>query len=55
MKTYYIYNQDTDKYIGELKADSILDAELKAWDTFNHTVGADDVYALTTAPEEAFA
>lgn len=52
MKIYYIYNQYTDEYIGELKANSILDAELKSWEVFG--IGADDVYALSTAPNEAF-
>ena len=50
MKTYYIYNQNTDEFIGELKANSVIDTELKAWDVFGHTVGASEVYALTTAP-----
>ena len=53
MKTYYIYNQYTDEYIGELKANSILDAEIKTWETFG--IGTDDVYALSTAPNEALA
>lgn len=53
MKTYYIYNQYTDEYIGELKASSILDAEIKTWEIFG--IGTDDVYALSTAPNEAFA
>lgn len=55
MKTYYIYNQNTDEFIGKLKASSIVDAELKSWDAFEHTVGASEVYALTTAPDESFA
>jgi len=53
MKTYYIYNQYSDEYIGELKADSILDAELKSFGIFG--IGGEDIYALTTAPGEAFA
>lgn len=53
MKTYYIYNQYTDEFIGELKADSILNAELKAYNAFG--IGGEDVYALTTKPNETFA
>lgn len=45
MTTYYIYNVYTDEYIGELKANSVLDAEFKAWDVFE--VCTDDVYAFT--------
>ncbi|MDE6232287.1 MAG: hypothetical protein K2M60_02930, partial [Lachnospiraceae bacterium] len=44
-KTYYIYNTYTDEYIGELKANSVLDAEFKAWDVFGTCT--DDVSAFT--------
>lgn len=53
MRTYYIYNQYTDEYIGEIKAKNILDAELSAWKVFG--VGGEDVYALSTAPDEELA
>lgn len=54
MKTYYIYNAEVDhtEYLGAVKANSITDAELKA----SKELGtACEVYALTTAPGEAWA
>lgn len=45
MKTYYIYNIYTDEYVGELKANSILEAEFKAWNEFG--VCTDDIHAFT--------
>lgn len=54
MKTYYIYNADVDytEYIGSVKAMSITDAEIKALKELNIDC---NVYALTTAPNEAWA
>jgi len=54
MRTYYIYNAEVDhtEYLGEVKANSIIDAELKASKELNTKC---EVYALTTAPKEAWA
>ena len=54
MKTYYIYNAEVDytEYIGKVEAYSITDAELKASKELGTSC---EVYALTTAPEEAWA
>ena len=54
MKTYYIYNAevDTTEYIGKVEANSITEAEIKAGKELNTTC---EVYALTTAPGEAWA
>ncbi len=35
MKTYYIYNYQTDEFLGEVKADSIIQAEIKASGIYN--------------------
>lgn len=45
MKNYTIYNMNTDEEIGEVKANSIVDAELKACAKYN--VGSLEIYALT--------
>ena len=47
MKTYYIYNIATDEFIGEVKADSINTAELKAIKALNITFNSDLVAAFT--------
>lgn len=55
MKTYYIYNADNYdeiEYIGKVEAMSITDAEIRAGRELNTTC---NVYALTTAPNEAWA
>ena len=52
MKTYYIYNEETNEYIGQVRAYSIDTAEIKALKAFNLEI---DVYALTTAPGETWA
>lgn len=54
MKTYYIYNAETDEteYLGSVQAYSITDAEIKASKELNTNC---EVYALTTAPGEAWA
>ena len=54
MKTYYIYNADVDhtEYIGEVKANSITEAEIKAGKELKTEC---NVYALTTAPNEPWA
>ena len=44
--TYYIYNAETDEYIGKLHACSIVDAELKSGKELGTCC---DVYALTCA------
>ncbi|MBP5710035.1 MAG: hypothetical protein J6W84_03555 [Bacteroidales bacterium] len=45
-KTYYIFDQQTDDFIGEVLAISIADAEYIACGTFlDH--GAFDMYALS--------
>lgn len=45
MKTYYIYNFQTDEFICEVRAWSIVDAEIRACKQLN--IGSDDVYAFT--------
>lgn len=45
MKTYNIYDMQTNELIGEVTANSILEAEYKACGIFN--TGANDIYALT--------
>ena len=54
MKTYYIYNADTEneEFLGTVIAGSITSAELKAGRELNTTCS---VYALTTAPGEPLA
>lgn len=54
MRTYYIYNADADttEYIGQVQANSIIDAEIKASAELNTDC---NVYALTTAPNEPWA
>lgn len=47
MKTFYIYNITTDEYIGEVKADSVLSAELKAIKELNITFNSDYVAAFS--------
>ena len=53
MKTYYIYNMGTDKYLGSIKAVSIVNAEIKF--SAEHDLTSDSVYALSTAPREPLA
>lgn len=45
MRTYYIYNYQTDEFLGEIKADSIIQAEIKASGIFN--IDSENVYAFT--------
>ncbi len=35
MKTYYVYNYQIDEFLGEVKADSIIQAEIKASGIYN--------------------
>ena len=54
MKKYYIYSANTDKKIGEVNATSISSAEIKF--VKNHIeYGSNEIYALTTNEDEAFA
>ncbi|MCM1200254.1 MAG: hypothetical protein NC548_31230 [Lachnospiraceae bacterium] len=45
MKTYYIYNNQTDEFLGEVMAVSIIDAEIKASAKFD--VYSDELYAFS--------
>ena len=45
MKTYNIYDMQTDELIGEVKASSIVDAEIKASTIFDRY--SNEIYALT--------
>ena len=45
MKTYYIYDFQTNEFLCELKSFSIVDAEVKACIQLNK--GSEDIYALT--------
>lgn len=45
MKTYTIYDIQTDEIIGIIKAKNIIDAEVKASEIFN--MASDQLYALT--------
>ena len=45
MKTYYIYDMQTNEEIGQMRAFSIVDAEVKYCVQFNK--GSDDIYALS--------
>lgn len=53
MKQYYIYDMKTDKYLGSVISDCIINAELKY--ICENNVGSCDIYALTTAPSELWA
>lgn len=46
MRTYDIYDMQTDDYIGMIEANSIIDAEIKASEIFNRA--SDEIYALTS-------
>ena len=45
MKTYTIYNMNTDEVIGEVKANNVVNAEIKASEKFD--IASDEIYALT--------
>ncbi len=45
MKTYYIYDMQTDECIYKVRAWSIVDAEVRACIDLNK--GSEDLYALT--------
>ena len=45
MKTYYIYDMQTNEEIGKIRAFSVVDAEVKYCVQFNK--GSDDIYALS--------
>lgn len=47
MKTYYIYNISTDEFLGEVKATSVLSAELKAIETLTLNIPSEYVAAFT--------
>jgi len=46
MKTYDIYDMQTDDYIGMVEASSVIEAEIIASETFNKA--SDQLYALTS-------
>lgn len=50
MKTYYIYNEQTEAYIGEVEASSIEEAEYKAAGKFTD-YGSAEMYALSEKRE----
>lgn len=45
MQTYIIFDYKTDKEIGEIEANGIMEAERKAAEKYN--VGSLDIYAIT--------
>ena len=45
MKTFYIYDMQTDEQIYEVQAFSVVEAEIKACVELNR--GSNDLYALT--------
>lgn len=45
MKTYYVYNYQTDEFLAEVKANSVIQAEIKAAEMFN--LNSKNVYAFT--------
>lgn len=45
MKIYYIYNNQTDEFIGEIKAFNITDAEIRASAKFDKY--SDEIYAFS--------
>jgi hypothetical protein len=45
MKTYYVYDTQTDEFLCEVRAWSVVDAEIRACKQLNK--GSDDVYAFT--------
>lgn len=53
MKQYYIYDMETDEYLGSVISNCIINAELKY--VRENNVGSCDIYALTTAPGEPWA
>lgn len=54
MKTYYIYEVDTDQKIGEVQATSIITAEIK-FTTLNGQYYSYMIYALITDEGEPIA
>lgn len=47
MQTYYIFDEQTEEFVGEVLATSILDAELTAAELFEST--SNQMYALSAA------
>lgn len=47
MTTYYIYNIANDEYLGEVKASSVEEAEIKAIKELKITIRSDYVAAFT--------
>lgn len=45
MKTYYVYDTQTDKFLCEVRAWSVVDAEIRACEKLNKS--SDDVYAFS--------
>ena len=45
MKTYYVYDTQTDEFLCEVRAWSVVDAEIRACKLLNK--GSDEVYAFT--------
>ena len=45
MKTYYVYDTQTDEFLCEVRAWSVVDAEIRACKQLNK--GSDDIYAFT--------
>ncbi len=45
MKTYYVYNYQTDEFLAEVKADNVIQAEIKVAGMFN--LDSENVYAFS--------
>lgn len=45
MKTFYIYDMQTDNLIGTVEAANVISAERKACEKYN--TGSDEIYALS--------
>ena len=45
MNTYYVYNYQTDEFLTEVRADNVIQAEIKVAGMFN--IDSEDVYAFT--------
>lgn len=52
MKTYNIYDMQTDELIGQVEAVDIIKAEYKACEVFDK--GSNDIYALTEENSKVF-
>lgn len=45
MKTYYVYNYQTDELLAEVKADNVIQAEITVAGMFD--IDSENVYAFT--------